>query len=72
VVSLTDKLGQLTSFTYDSLNRRTNIIAPLSHAQTTVYESVGNTLSVTDANGNTNYYAYDALDRQIKVTDANY
>ncbi|WP_162542163.1 SdrD B-like domain-containing protein [Gemmata obscuriglobus] len=65
----------VTSYVYDGLDRRTQVIeavnvAPeqLGHANpitTTTYDAVGNVVSVIDPLGRTTSYAYDALDRPV-------
>ncbi|MBL8793407.1 MAG: SBBP repeat-containing protein, partial [Planctomycetia bacterium] len=82
LLSVVDPRGVTTSFSYDALNRRVNVIeafsAPtdlpgLNHAAPTstfVYDQVGNQLSMTNARGVTTSFAYDALNRLATVIAA--
>ena len=72
-----------TSYSYDGFHHLSTVTQPspdgfvASPVTTYQYDSVGNLLRMTDADGNTTSYAYDSLNRQInefqKVsTDASY
>jgi YD repeat-containing protein len=73
IISSTDELGRVTSYTYDALNRQVAVTDPSPAHQrrlsTTVYDAVGNVVRTVDALGNTDRYVYDNLNRQIKSID---
>jgi RHS repeat-associated protein len=70
MLSASDELGQATTYTYDRLNRRTKVTDALGHNQTTVYDSVGNVLSIADGLNNITTYGYDAKNRRVSTIDA--
>jgi len=59
-----------TTFTYDSMNRLTQITYPDSSTVQFHYDYRGRRDSVTDQNSKTTTYAYDDADRLTSVTDA--
>lgn len=63
-----DENGNLTSYEYDSLGRRTKVIDPEGNETSYVYDAVGNLTALTDAKGNTTSYTYDALNRVTRIT----
>jgi len=73
---ITDQLGYVTEFTYDSIYRLISQKAFYetpggtgNFAETSyVYDAAGNKIAETDPLGNTTDYVYDALNRQIKIT----
>ncbi len=72
VLSSTDDLGRVTTFTYDSNNNMTSKSVQLD-ANTTAttsyaYNSFGEVLTMTDALGNTTTNAYDANGNLLSVT----
>ncbi len=68
--SVTDPLGNTTSFAYDTKGNITQITDPLGNKTTYTYDIRGNMLTETDSNGSTTAYAYDLMDRITTVTDA--
>lgn len=67
VLSETDNLGHVSTFTYDTAGNVTS--TTIGGVLTTfTYDSVGRRLSKTDAIGHTTTYTYDALDRVLTVT----
>jgi RHS repeat-associated protein len=75
VQSVTDPRETATSFGYDQVNRRTQVIegygvSGLQRTTTTAYDLDGNVLSVTDPRGVTTSFAYDALNRRTRVIEA--
>ncbi|GIV67075.1 MAG: hypothetical protein KatS3mg047_1468 [Bellilinea sp.] len=79
VTSLTDGLGRLTRYEYNSLGLMSAVVqnavsgvAP--DAQTNVrtqyeYDLLGNLTGITDANGHSTTFTYDVLDRLIGISD---
>lgn len=79
-VRMTDENGVATRSDYDALGRlvaqvRNEQAGQPSDQQTNItfvnaFDSVGNRISTTDANGNVTSYEFDLLDRLTKQTDA--
>lgn len=65
-----DGLGNTTYFVYDSLDRLTEAVDPLSYSRTFKYDSQGNLTASTDGRHNTTTFFYDILSRPIAVLDA--
>jgi RHS repeat-associated protein len=65
-----NELGQVTSYTYDKLNRRIATTDSLGNITRTNYDSEDNIIATTDAIGNVTRYEYDKNNRRIKVIDA--
>ena len=63
LLSITDPENNRTSVTYDSLSRRTAMIAPDMGSWQYGYDSNGNLTSQTDANGSLIFFSYDAVNR---------
>ena len=61
--------GQATWFTYDFLNRLTQIADTLAGLTRFAYDGNGNLLTVTDARGNAVSHTYDSIDRLATRTD---
>lgn len=59
LLSITDALGNIRSFTYDSLGRRLT-----AQGWSYVYDNAGNLVGSTDPKGQVVGYAYDALNRK--------
>ena len=60
-----------TTYGYDGLNRLTAVTAKHNGADVTstkTYDSVGNVISETDANGNSIAYTYDSMNRVLTKT----
>jgi RHS repeat-associated protein len=70
VLTSTDKLGRITSYGSDSLNRQISTIDALNQTTSISYNSVGNILSSTDELGRVTSYSYDANNRRVKTIDA--
>jgi RHS repeat-associated protein len=76
VTQLTDPRGNVTQFSYDPMNRVTQVTLPdpdggggLTSPLTRYgYDLDGNLVSVTDARNNVTLYQYDALNRLVQVT----
>ena len=70
-----DRLGQVWTFEFDSLNRAVRQVAPsasIGAAQATTltwYDAVGNVVKTVDALGATTTCEYDALNRKRAVTE---
>jgi RHS repeat-associated protein len=72
VLSATDELGRVTTYTYDSNNNRTSVVQPAvggSNPTTTyTYNSFGEVLTMTDPLGNVTTNAYDSHGNLTSVT----
>jgi len=66
-----DPLGNLTTTTYDKLNRAIGVTGALNHTTTFVYDGNGNQVSVTNPLNQTTTTTFDAANRQTQITDAN-
>ncbi|MEV6850597.1 RHS repeat-associated core domain-containing protein [Actinoplanes sp. NPDC051411] len=62
--SITDASGNVTTYGYDWMGRRTSTKDPDAGPSSTAYDPVGNIVSTTDATGKTLAYGYDALNRK--------
>jgi YD repeat-containing protein len=69
VVNTIDPLNHKTTFSYDSLNRRTQTIDARGGIVTTVYDNVGNTVNIIDQVGNETTFVYDNANRLIQQID---
>ena len=73
MLSTKNPRGVTTSFGYDTLYRRiTQLMAygtSLQFAVTTVFDAVGNPLSVTNGLNVTTTFGYDALNRRVNQSD---
>jgi YD repeat-containing protein len=65
--SVTDALNNQTTFTYNNMNRLTQIYAPGNIVTTFAYDNRGRRTSVSDANNKTTSYTYDDADRLLTV-----
>jgi RHS repeat-associated protein len=65
---LQDAAGRVTSYQYDTLNRRNVRTLPLNQFETYTYDTVGNLATHTDFNGLKTTYAYDTLNRVLSKT----
>jgi YD repeat-containing protein len=71
VTQITDPNGQVTTYTYDPLNRVWTITHLSDNGTTTyTYDANGNVDFVTLPEGNTIDYTFDAANRLTKITDA--
>lgn len=57
-----------TTFTYDSLGRKTALSDPDAGTRSYAYDNVGNLIDEWDGNGLRTHYAYDALKRRTSKT----
>src|SRR5262249_23574430 len=71
---ITDANNHITTFQYDSLNRRLSRTLPLQlGTEVTTYDGVGNLSAKTDFNGKATIYNYDEVNRLIrKIPDASF
>ena len=72
ISSVTSPIGVVTSFVYDSMSRKTQVINPMIQSTPllqTAYTPDGARASLTDANNNTTNYTYDGFNR---LSIANY
>ncbi len=71
LTQITDNLGKLTTFQYDTLGRKTSMADPDLGAWSYTYDPVGNLISQTDAKGITTRIGYDPLNRKLSVQTPN-
>jgi RHS repeat-associated protein len=57
----------VTLYSYDNLNRLTQVVENASRTNRYSYDSRGNTVATTDARGNVTQYAYDGLNRLLQT-----
>ena len=62
-LSVTDPVGNTTTYAYDALNRLTSDTNELGEPRLYEYDAAGNAISVTDRNGWERVMVYDALSR---------
>jgi len=70
VSSITDALGDVTNFTYDTKGNLTMITDALGNNHSFTYDQYGNVITETDARGNTTKYTYDAYGDVLQKIDA--
>lgn len=74
VATITDPLGRLTQFTYDTFGRNTQITLAVGTVDegslSFTYDAAGNVLTATDPNLNVSSFTWDALNRRTSFTDA--
>jgi RHS repeat-associated protein len=68
LVSVTDPLGNVSTYGYDKANRLEVATDALSHSTRNEYDGVGNRVASVDARGNRTEYEYDELNRLTTVT----
>jgi len=68
--SVTDKNGNVTTYTYDLKGNVTGKTDPLGAVSAITYDATNNPLSRTDALAGVTTFAYDAKGNLIKTTDA--
>jgi RHS repeat-associated protein len=66
-----DAPGYTTAYTYDALNRQTQVTDALGDTATTQYNALGDVTATTDAMGRTTTYQYDNLGRKTDEYDPN-
>src|SRR5262249_12508451 len=66
---VTDPLGDLTTFEYDTRNRLTDVTDAEGHRTHRDYYSDDNLRSVTDPDGNVTQFTYDPRGRVTSITD---
>jgi RHS repeat-associated protein len=69
-LSVTNSEEEMTTYSYDPLNRLKTVADPLNPPTIFEYDALNNRTRIVDANNNSTIYAYDALSRLISVTDA--
>ncbi|MDP3089955.1 MAG: RHS repeat-associated core domain-containing protein, partial [Nitrospira sp.] len=70
LVAIVDARGKSTQFTYDNLNRVTQIHDAINGITAFTYDPNGNLLTVTDAKSQVTTYTYDNMDRLATRKDA--
>ncbi len=72
--TLTDPLGRITDFDYDTLGRIIFVIAakglPLQTTRSFEYDAAGNISAIIDENSHRTEYLYDVLDRLKRITES--
>ena len=66
--TVTDGLGNVWGFSFDSLNRKLASVDPDAGASSYAYDAAGRLVSQTDAKGQTTTFGYDALNRRTSKT----
>lgn len=66
-VSMTDRKGQVMTYSYDRNNRLTQINYPGGITQTRTYDAVGRLAEIREPD-NATTYSYDTVDRVVKAT----
>jgi RHS repeat-associated protein len=69
VATMTDPLGNVTSYSYDPLGRITTVTDPALGVTQIAYDKNGNRTQVTDAEGRLSVTGYDNLNRVISETN---
>lgn len=67
LTQITDNLGKITKFQYDSMGRKTSMLDPDRGAWSYAYDPAGNLVSQTDSKGITTQIVYDQLNRKQSV-----
>lgn len=71
LTSITDALGNKTSYTYNPIfNKVTSIEDPLGNTTSFVYDSKGNLKTITDPKQQVTTFTYDAFGELTQITDA--
>lgn len=68
--SVTDPLGNTTTYTYNALNLLIKEVNPAGEATTTAYDPVGNPVSITYPTKNVVTNTYDAANRPLQQSDS--
>ncbi|HQR15828.1 MAG TPA: SpvB/TcaC N-terminal domain-containing protein [Nitrospira sp.] len=66
LLSVTDARGNISTMTYDTLNRKTAMHDPDMGNWSYVYDPNGNLTKQTDAKGQVLWFRYDALNRRVQ------
>ncbi|HSB97888.1 MAG TPA: RHS repeat-associated core domain-containing protein, partial [Spongiibacteraceae bacterium] len=69
LASITDRVGQVTQYTYDANRNLTAVTDPANHTTQYAYYHNGTRKSMTDANGGIAQWARDIQSRLTSVTD---
>jgi RHS repeat-associated protein len=69
LASVTDTVGRVIAFTYDTSNRLIQVMDPIGRTVSFSYDLNGNLVSSTDFGGRTTTYAYDANHQITTITD---
>jgi RHS repeat-associated protein len=67
-LSVTDRSGNVTKYTYDKLNRQTVATDPLGQTVSTTYDPLGNKLTQIDKRGTKSSFTYDKENRPLTIT----
>lgn len=70
LASVTDSLGNTTSFVTDSVGRVTSVTTPIREKVSYQYDAMNHVTSAIDANGRTTTFTYDVAGHLTKLTDA--
>jgi len=68
LLQLADSKGQITTYTYDNLNRLTQTTYPDSTTETRTYDNDGNLVSRLTQNDSLIQYSYDQINRLTTIT----
>jgi RHS repeat-associated protein len=69
VLKVTDAMGHVKTYVYDSRNRPTSVIDPLLNKTHWTYDAVGNRLTETRPDGGITTMVYDAKNRLLSSAD---
>lgn len=72
VSSVTDALGQTTSYAYDEASRRTTVVDPMGHSTTYEHDAAGQLIRLASMAGGelqTREFTYNARGDVIRITD---
>ena len=67
LLTVTDPLSNVTTYTWDALNRRSTAEDALSETTTTAYDANNDVTSVTDPLGNATTYTWDGIGDQLGI-----
>ncbi|MBI3898508.1 MAG: RHS repeat protein [Gammaproteobacteria bacterium] len=67
IISTTDRVGRVTTYTYDSADKLLTITGPFGHTLQFTYEATGKLATVTDAATRITRYYYDTQNNLIRV-----
>ncbi|MGE4170778.1 MAG: DUF6531 domain-containing protein, partial [Candidatus Margulisiibacteriota bacterium] len=72
ILTVTDPLNRTTRYTYDEIDRLTDVTKPDGSRQSIQYFDNANAKAITDENGNVTTYMYDGRNNLIQVRLPNY